>query len=213
MKLENKNTTIEKDNFSFKLLKKMISFAGLIASLYLLYKGYRMGIFSDEKILSEFLARLGPVGPLIFILLHVIRTVTKIVPASILLTVGVLIFGNLKGYIYNIIGGILGSIILFGLSRRYGSKLVKKLIGSKKYNKMLTYLKDDGKFKNILTLILVLPLAPADIFCLIAGLSDIKFKDFVVRLVLAKPISVFFYTKALLYGYSSIVPMLKNKFA
>lgn len=210
---QDNNSELNEERSALNIIKSIFTFLGFIVTIYLVYKGYRMGLFTDEKVLSELLARLGPAGPIILVLLHILRTVTKIVPASILLTVGVLIFGDFRGFIYNIIGGVLGSITLFCLSREYGSKLVRKLIGINKYNKMLTYLEDDGKFKNILTLVLILPLAPADTFCLIAGLSDIKFKDFVFRLVFTKPISIFFYTKALLYGYSSVLPILKARFA
>ncbi len=206
------NEEVNNDSSLFKIIKRALTFIGFAATIYFVYKGYKMGLFSDEQVLSDFLTRVGPAGPIILIMIHILRTITKIIPASILLPVGVLIFGEVKGFIYNFIGSILGSLILFMLSRKYGAKLVTKIIGTKKYNKMLTYLEDNGKFKTILTIVLILPLAPADTFCLIAGLSEIDFKDFSIRLILTKPISIYFYTKALLYGYSSIIPIIKSKF-
>lgn len=206
------NEKINDDSSTLKVLKRVLTVIGFTATIYFVYKGYKMGLFSDEQVLSDFLTKLGPAGPIILILIHILRTITKIIPASILLPVGVLIFGNIKGFIYNSIGSILGSLTLFMLSRKYGEKLVTKIIGVKKYNKMISYLEDDSKFKTILTIVLILPLAPADTFCLIAGLSEIDFKDFSIRLILTKPISIYFYTKALLYGYSSIIPIIKSKF-
>ena len=82
-------------NKTFRATLKFLSIVSLIVSIYLVYKGYQAGIFSSDKALANFLDRIGIGAPLILIFLQVFRTVTKIIPISVILLVGALIFGQL----------------------------------------------------------------------------------------------------------------------
>lgn len=187
---------------AIRLIMRLLSIIGFIVSFFLVYKGYQMGIFSSEEALANFLDTIGSGAPFILIFLLVFRSVTKIIPAAILLPVSVLLFGQAKGLFYNIIGSIIGATVVFSLARKFGDKLVKIVIGERRYNKYIHYLDSNGKFKTLFTIVLFLPLGPSDIFCMLAGLSNMRFKEFFIRLCIGKPVSVSIYTNLLLSTFN-----------
>lgn len=201
----------KKRNRGSSLLKRsisVISIIGFMVTLYYIYLGYREGIFTSQESLANFIQSLGGFGPVILVLLQTLRTVIKITPAAILHPTGTLILGEARGLFYNSLGSILGSMILFFLSRRYGQRLVTNFIGEDKYQKFAHFLQEGDRFTYTFLVVQAIPLGPADIFCLLAGLSNLSWKQFITILVVVKPMSIFLYTRVLLRLSRFVLPLL-----
>lgn len=95
---------------------------------------------------------------------------------------------------------MIGSVIDFFLARKYGRGLVRALVSKKTYAKYIGYLDKKDTFKKVFTFGMFFPVSPADFLCMLAGLSNMSFKDFFIILSLGKPITLFIYT----YGITEL---------
>ena len=98
------------------------------------------------------------------------------------------------GYICNLIATIIGSSVNFYLGRRFGAELVKSFISDEKYEEYVSKMNEGNKFRNLIMVGFVLPLFPDDIFCMIAGMSKLRFREFLAIVVICRPVSLFIYS-------------------
>lgn len=91
----------------------LISVLVLLISIYLGYKGYKMGIFTSVSSLRKFLNQYGVWAPIIFMILQIIQIIIPVIPGGLTTAFGVVMFGPLWGFIYNYISICLGSVIVF----------------------------------------------------------------------------------------------------
>lgn len=140
------------------------------------------------------LRQLGPLGPIIFTLVQVVQVVIPVIPGGIVSLTGQVVFGYLWGFIYNYVGIMIGSIIAFFLARRYGEFFVKCFVSDETYDKYLGWTKNENRFAWILGILFFLPAAPDDILCMIAGLTTLSFKKFIIIFIPTKAVSTFAFT-------------------
>lgn len=183
----------------FKFIKSstiinIITVTGLFLSIFLMFWGYKAGLFTSQERLNAFLLNLGTFGPLIFILLQVVQVVIPVIPGGVSSIAGVLIFGPFRGTIYNYVGIVTGSFINYFLARYYGREFVTNIIGSKKMDSYTKYLSKGKKFDNFFALAIFLPIAPDDILCLFAGLLNMNIIKFTLIILFLKPWSLLIYT-------------------
>lgn len=196
------NSKIKKETNS--LFLNASTAIGVICVLIFIYYGMNKGIFASSEVFSEYIKSLGVFAPLSFILIQIIQVVIPILPGGISCVAGVLSFGIKMGFIYNYIGLCIGSIIAFLLARTYGMNLVKKLVKKKYLDKYLSWLDKGKNFKIFLAVCFFIPVAPDDLLCLVAGLSKMKLKTFIVILLVFKPFSIFVYSLGLKFVLSLI---------
>lgn len=173
----------------FKLVAIVIT---LLMVMFIVY-AFKLGIFDDKMFLVNYISKLGFIAPVIFIGLQIFQVIIPIIPGGISCLAGVLAFGPVFGFIYNYIGLIIGSIIVYYLSKKYGIILIKKIFSLDIINKYLRYV-DDNCFKKIFFVAILLPWFPDDFLCYIAGISNIRFKSFLLILLICKPVSLLFYS-------------------
>ncbi|EOT36209.1 TVP38/TMEM64 family protein [Enterococcus durans] len=181
-------------------LINFISIVGLGISIALTIYFINLGVFKDLDSLRGLVGDSIILGPIIFILIQILQVVIPIIPGGISTAAGVLIFGPYAGFIYNYLGICIGSIIIFLLGRRYGKPFILSMISDKTYNKYIGWLDNQNRFEKLFALAIFLPVAPDDALCLMAGLTNISVKKFTWIILLAKPLSIFLYSMALIYG-------------
>ena len=159
------------------------------------YFGYNFLAFYDLlKYLTsitatkELILASGSKGYLVFILIQIAQVVFLPIPAVALMVVGLVIYGPLKTIIFCSIGVCVGSYISFLFGKTFGYKFVSWLIGEDRVNKYSAILKNNGKF--ILSVVFIFPFFPDDLFCMIAGISSMTFKEFFVLASLLRPITI-----------------------
>ena len=150
-------------------------------------QGWRMGLFRSLDTLQSFIRSKGAWAPVIFLLLHVLQILMAFIPGGIVHAGGVLIFGPWPGLFYNLLGSYLGSSLNFFLARRFGQPLVRHLLEDGDREKYFRWLHDGKKFDRLFAAAILLPLFPDDALCLVAGLSDMTWKRFLLLLLLKIP--------------------------
>lgn len=194
-------------DYKYQLTRALVHFLtilGIVITVVFAYKAYRMRLFTSEAALEAFLKGAGPRAPMIFILIQIVQTVIPIIPGALTCPAGAMIFGTGRGFVLNLIGIMIGSVMNFFLARRYGRPLVRGLVGDKNYTKGLDWLNDGQRFDKIFTFGMFFPLSPADFLCMLAGLSSMQFKKYFIILSLGKPLTLFLYT----YGLMEVIKIV-----
>ncbi|MBD9879409.1 VTT domain-containing protein [Enterococcus faecium] len=181
-------------------LINFISIIGLGLSIALTIYFINLGVFKDLNALRGLVGDSIILGPIIFVFIQTLQVVIPIIPGGISTAAGVLIFGPYAGFIYNYIGICIGSIIIFLLGRRYGKPFILSMISDKTYNKYIGWLDNQNRFEKLFALAIFLPVAPDDALCLMAGLTNMSVKRYTLIILIAKPLSIFLYSMALIYG-------------
>ncbi|RXW65920.1 TVP38/TMEM64 family protein [Enterococcus faecium] len=181
-------------------LINFISIIGLGLSIALTIYFINLGVFKDLNALRGLVGDSIILGPIIFVFIQILQVVIPIIPGGISTAAGVLIFGPYAGFIYNYIGICIGSIIIFLLGRRYGKPFILSMISDKTYNKYIGWLDKQNRFEKLFSLAIFLPVAPDDALCLMAGLTNMSVKRYTLIILIAKPLSIFLYSMALIYG-------------
>ncbi len=147
---------------------------------------WQIGLFRDLETLRAFIDRAGIWAPLAFIVLHLLQIIVPFIPGGVVLTAGVLIFGPLEGFILNYIGIVLGSGISFALARHYGKDFVHRKINPTVWQKYFRWLDNAKLFRRLFAVLILVPFAPDDALCMLAGISEMKAWEFAVIIMLLK---------------------------
>ena len=136
---------------------------------------------------------LGFIAPFFFLFLQAFQVVFPVIPGGASCLVGVLAFGSIEGFVYNYLGLSIGSVISYSLSKKYGLKIIYKLFDKSLVDKYLKYIRNNT-FKKIFFLGILVPGAPDDLLCYVAGISNITLKEFIIYIILGKPLTLIFYS-------------------
>ncbi|MBO0471141.1 TVP38/TMEM64 family protein [Enterococcus sp. DIV0242_7C1] len=176
---------------------------GVLCFTALVIYGYSIGIFRSVQSLQTFIDQFGEYAVFIFIFLQILQVIVPILPGGISTVVGMLMFGNLQGLFYSYIGLIIGEIIVYWLARYYGKSFVRLILSKKRYLKFERMVDRPEKgIKKLMILTLLVPFAPDDLVCLVAGLTELPFKEYMKILLIFKFWSVATYGYAILFLFN-----------
>ncbi|MGT2801137.1 TVP38/TMEM64 family protein [Streptococcus henryi] len=186
---------------------QIIGFAALIATGILVFWLYRLGILNDSNALKDFVNYYRFWGPFIFILIQIIQVVFPIIPGGVTTVAGFLIFGTWQGFIYNYLGILLGSVILFLLVRIFGKKFILLFVKEETFYRYERKLDTPG-YERFFIFCMASPISPADVMVMVTGLTNMSLKRFVVILLIAKPLSIIGYSYLWIFGGDIIKSIL-----
>lgn len=173
----------------------IIAFAALMAvSVIILIYGWIGGHFNSIDTLRAYVDSFGIWGPLILALIQMLQVILPVLPGFMGCIVGAALFGAAGGFWVNYIGISAGSIIAYWLAKRYGVKLVNKMMPMKKYEKYIDRINRSKSYPVVLFLSILLPLAPDDFLCYFSGLINMSSRRFVTIIILGKPWCILFYS-------------------
>lgn len=118
-------------------------------------------------------------GPVLYVAFVFLQVVVALIPGEVFEIVGGYAFGTWMGTFWCLLGSTLGSMAVFGLVRRYGVKLVEVFFSLDKL-KALHFLKKSPKRIFLFMIIFMIPGTPKDLLCYYAGLTDMKWKTFLL---------------------------------
>ena len=173
-----KTPTLENPSYS-KAKKKFFKFIVLIFIGFAL-GGYftRRGIHLTPESFKAFVLSLGILGPIIYVGIFVIRPLL-LIPSIALFVGGGLAFGPILGPSYASVGAALGGTVGFWISRKMGHEYVIKKL------KLGADLIDTTRFSfSVVFLLSLLPIMPVTVINYGAGLSTMKFKNYIVAHIL-----------------------------
>lgn len=167
------------------------AFATVIVLVHLLSPGLRSALGQVISLLSEldavsirdWVLSFGAFSPLAYFLVVVAQVIVSPIPAGPVTLAGALVFGVWKGLALSMAGSVVGSVIVFAAARRWGKRLVLRLVGEATFGKYAGRLDDKGWWVFI---ILLVPLMPDDAVCALAGLSAVSFRRFVVLMFVGR---------------------------
>lgn len=157
-----------------KEIKYIISTLLILTIVFLVYKICSLDIGVED--IKAYVDSFGKLGPMVYIVMFSLVPLT-LFPDSILAIAGGLAFGFVKGYIYTTIGALIGGSISFYISRKLGRDVVKKFT-KERLDSIEDMINDRGFF--IIFLLRLIPLFPFDVISYGAGLTSIKYKDFIL---------------------------------
>ena len=176
----------------------------LILGIILGFIGYHKGYFNSLDSFRDLILAKGSWVPLVFMGIQIIQIIVPVIPGGLTCVAGVVIFGAFWGFIYNYISICLGSIIVFFISRTFGRSIVLRIFGEDLYNKYRGKLKED-RYDKFFALAILLPVAPDDFLCYLAGLTEMSARKFILIILLCKPLSIFAYSMAWALGLDFLI--------
>lgn len=111
-----------------KVRRRLLSLAALFVASILIAVEFVTGDLDVEDI-REWIRDLGFWGPVLLIGVLSIAMVVAPIPNPPFMIAAGIAWGTALGVVYAVIGQLIGSIIIFWLSRRFGRKLIPRLIG------------------------------------------------------------------------------------
>lgn len=134
----------------------------------------------DRQQLQTLLSAMGVLAPIIYIVLYTVAT-CLILPSTPLNLSGGAIFGIWWGTLWTTVAALLAAIASFGFTRTIGRELVsQKLAG--RWDAVDAEIRQGGLF--YMFAIRLLPIIPYGIVNFAAGLTSIKFKDYLIGTLL-----------------------------
>lgn len=176
-----------------KLILNILTIIGIVAVIFFIYFAFKERWFLDNEILLTKIKSFGLLAPLCFILIQIVQVVLPVIPGGASCLVGVMAFGAVRGFIYNYVGLVLGSICSFLLSRKFGMSIINKLFKEKDIKKALDKI-NNSKYDLIFFLIILLPGLPDDLFCYISGITKMSLKKFTLIILIGKPVTLLVYS-------------------
>ncbi|MBO5954570.1 MAG: TVP38/TMEM64 family protein [Clostridia bacterium] len=142
----------------------------------------------------------GMFSYLVFVLLQILQTTVLQIPAIFVTIAGTLVFGRWTAFILSFIAVMIGSIIMFWVGRKFGRKFLNWLAGHEEADKWIDRM-SHGKY--LFFLMMLFPLFPDDILCVIAGFTNMSFTYFLVTNLIARSIGI---ACTVFFGSGSVIP-------
>jgi uncharacterized membrane protein YdjX (TVP38/TMEM64 family) len=129
--------------------------------------------------LQNYVLSAGIWAPAVYIFVMIIAIVASPIPSSPLTIFAGIVFGWMEGFALSLFGATIGAIIAFYIARWLGRPLVEKLVVPRKLAKIERMLPDQ-KLTFAVFILRILPLPFFDAISYAAGLTKIKFKNFLI---------------------------------
>jgi uncharacterized membrane protein YdjX (TVP38/TMEM64 family) len=189
-----------------KKIINILSIIGLAASMgYGIYL-WKSGVLTSLSSLHTYVAGYGSWSALFFLAFQAIQVVLPVLPGGLGCLVGVLAFGVWKGFVFNYIGIVVGSLAAFALSRYYGRPLLYRFFNTSLIEKYDRWMEKKGRFARWLAVLIFFPVAPDDYLCFLAGTTTISWRSFTTIIVLGKPFSIALYSLGLTTLFTHLIP-------
>lgn len=157
----------------------------LAASLLGLYcTGFFEAVRSEEG-LRAYIEGSAPWSHLAFFGLQLASVVVAPIPSNITAAAGAILFGLWPSFLLTWAAVAAGAALVFVLARVLGQEFAGRLVSKKLSDKYLDVIR--RKRDVFLALAFLFPFFPDDLLCILAGLTDIHFKRFVVLVLLTRP--------------------------
>lgn len=137
---------------------------------------------------------------LIFILLQILQTTILQIPAFFVTVAGALVFGEWQAFLMSYFSIMVGSIIMFFIGRKAGGKFLNWLVGEEDADK---WKRKMAHGKYLFLLMMLFPMFPDDILCVVAGMSNISFKFFFWTNIISRGIGI---AGTVFFGSGAVIP-------
>jgi len=125
--------------------------------------------FHDRPQLKRLITSFGPYSPLVYIFVQIMQVVIAPIPGGAVEFIGGYLFGVKAGFVYSMIGLLLGSWAAFSIARIFEKLAVEKLVSPQTMKKFGYLIGREGVILSFL--LFLIPGFPKDALCYILGLT------------------------------------------
>ena len=154
----------------------------LIMSLAILFMG-AVAFFCGRPLIRflrqpdafrEWVSEKGLIGRLLFIGMTAFQVVVAIIPGEPFELAAGYAFGAVEGTVLSVLGILLGSAIIFFMTKRFGMKFVTLFFSEEKINS-LSFISNSQRRNLLFFIIFFIPGTPKDLLSYAAGLTPMRF--------------------------------------
>ena len=167
---------------SKKAAVEILKISGVVVFLYVLLKAILIPLIISEGF-KDFTASLGFFGYFIVIGYTVLSHVFAPLAGTPGVLLGVTIYGVKTGMFLLYIASLISATINFWISKKFGRKLVTKLVGEKQMKEVDEFTSVEGKQVLIISRLFGFPIF--EFISYAAGLTNISFKDYFIITAIA----------------------------
>ncbi len=168
--------------------KRLPAIILVLLAAALCYGLWRAGVLqrltNKDELIQE-LRGAGVKGPLLCIAVQVAQVVIFVIPGEITQFAAGYVFGAWWGFLYSIVGIMMGSAFNFYFARVFGRPALERFVPGRTLDKIDGAL-NNAKGKSAIFLLFLLPGLPKDALCYGAGLSTMSLVEFIVITGLAR---------------------------
>lgn len=144
-----------------------------------------VSLVSEPEQFREWVKSNGLWSWLIFIGMMIFQVIIALVPGEPLEIGAGYAFGAVEGTILCVVGVTLGSLIVFGLVRKFGIRLIEVFFDFEKI-KRLKFLQNEKRLSLITFIVFFLPGTPKDLLTYFVGLTNISISKFILIVSVAR---------------------------
>ena len=204
----NRPAAVERHSRLWHRIWSVVAIASLAAVLGLAWQRGWLYRLADRDRIVNWMRQGGAAGPMICIGIQFLQVVIFAIPGEITQIAAGYVFGAWWGFLYSIVGILLGSAFDFGLARVLGRPTVQRLLGSKRLAETDELLRS-RKGRTAVFVLFLLPGMPKDAMSYCAGLTALRLSSFVALSVPARMpallLSTLFGSEAYDGDYASMV--------
>ena len=130
----------------------------------------------------------GSWGYVVCFAIQLLQVVVLPAPGWVFYLATTAVYGPWQAFLICYVATVVGSLISFAIGRIFGKKAVAWCIGKEQTEKYSTMMEKHGKLPFVM--MQLLPFFPDDILCMVAGLSNMSYKFFLLVIVLVRPIYI-----------------------
>jgi phosphatidylserine/phosphatidylglycerophosphate/cardiolipin synthase-like enzyme/uncharacterized membrane protein YdjX (TVP38/TMEM64 family) len=175
-KLVDQFVSPEQQPSAFRHGIKMLILIGGVVGLTALWRWTPLGEWIDidsARAVAEWMQQ-QPLAPLFVASAYILGGLIAI-PVTLMVIATVVVFGTWQGFLYALAGSWLSAVVLFAIGRWMGRDTVRRFAGSL-LNRLSRKLSEKGLW-TVITFRIV-PVAPFSVINLIAGVSEIRWRDY-----------------------------------
>ena len=152
---------------------------------YLLWRSGLFAAFTSLEAMQDYIARFAPYSHLVFFLIQLLSVILAPIPSNVTALAGGALFGTWPAFLLTWGAVVLGSVIVFAVARRLGRSFVERVVSRSVIGRYLDVIQ--RKQDTFLILAFLFPFFPDDVLCILAGLTTMPFRRFLLIALLTRP--------------------------
>ena len=161
-----------------KFLMLILIVAGIPAYILIFQRDLLSQFRSYEDVILYMRSFKG-ISALVFVIAQILQVVISVLPGEVFEIAAGSLFGFPLGLLLTFIGVFLGSAAAYTIARFLGRDAVQMIVGESRMQEYMDKLNSERAY-IIVFILYLLPGIPKDILCYLAGISNMRFKPFVV---------------------------------
>lgn len=158
-------------------IASIIIFVAILTALVIVIGIPLIKFVSEPEKFRQWVDTHGIWGQLLYMFCVILQILVAFIPGEPLELVAGYAFGAIHGTVLCLLASTIGSVLVFGLVRRFGTHLVEVFYPVEKLRE-LRFLKKSKKRDILYAIIFFIPGTPKDLLCYFGGLTDMKFTTY-----------------------------------